>query len=206
MTKDQEHDEKQNTRCRIIDAGIRLFGLKGFAATTTREICKLANVNIASLNYHFRSKENLLSEVNFQIMCEFKEQVNQTSTENVQDTKQYAEKIFRMFAEDGPKFLNHFKIFIEAENYPIKEDRIPPGHEKMNLFLKQELNAQVPDEELVWANSMIFGYLIHMALMVSSPAGREAIAATYPNQKEDVVKNMNKLIDMIVRDLNSRFT
>lgn len=207
MTKDQENDEKQNTRCRIIDAGIRLFGLKGFSATSTREICKLANVNIASLNYHFRSKENLLQEVNSQIICEFKTRVDQTSIENIKTTKEFAERVFRMFAEDGPRFLNQFKIFIDADQLPasLKEDRLPPGHEKMVLFLKQELNPGVPDEELLWANSMIFGYLVHMALMISSPVGREAIAKHYPKQEEDVVNNMNKLIDMIIRDLNSRY-
>lgn len=206
MTKDLENEEKSNTRCRIIDAGIRLFGLKGFSATSTREICKLANVNIASLNYHFRSKENLLQEVNSQIICEFKNRVNETSIENIKNTKEFAEKVFRMFAEDGARFLNHFKIFIDAEQLPASmDDRVPPGHEKMILFLKKDIKSEVPEEELIWANSMIFGYLVHMALMCASPAGRKAIAKFYPQQEEDVIQNMNKLIDMIIRDLNARY-
>ena len=40
-------------------AGIRLFGAKGFEATSTREIASAANANIASIAYHFGGKEGL---------------------------------------------------------------------------------------------------------------------------------------------------
>ena len=47
------------TRMALMMAGIRLFGAKGFEATSTREIAAAANANIASIAYHFGGKEGL---------------------------------------------------------------------------------------------------------------------------------------------------
>jgi len=49
----------EETRSRLIDAGLNLFGLKGFEATRTRELATLAKVNQAAIPYHFGGKEGL---------------------------------------------------------------------------------------------------------------------------------------------------
>lgn len=51
------------TRERIIEAAEVLFARNGYAATSLREITYTAKVNIAAVNYHFGSKENLLVEI-----------------------------------------------------------------------------------------------------------------------------------------------
>lgn len=56
-------DEARSTREKIIDAAGDVFGLRGFKAATIREICKKADVNIASVNYYFQGKEGLYREV-----------------------------------------------------------------------------------------------------------------------------------------------
>lgn len=52
-----------NTKTRIIAAAERLFAEKGFTQTSMREITTLAQVNLASVNYHFGSKKNLIQAV-----------------------------------------------------------------------------------------------------------------------------------------------
>ena len=52
-----------NTEVKIKGAAHQLFLEKGFGSTTTRDIAKCANTNIALVNYYFRSKENLFREV-----------------------------------------------------------------------------------------------------------------------------------------------
>ena len=52
-----------DTRERILDVAERLFGERGFPATPLRDITTEAGVNVASVNYHFGSKEALLAEV-----------------------------------------------------------------------------------------------------------------------------------------------
>jgi len=47
------------TRLRILRSAGPIFADKGFEGTTVREICGAAEVNLASVNYHFGSKETL---------------------------------------------------------------------------------------------------------------------------------------------------
>lgn len=48
------------TRDKILAAARELFEEKGFDVTSVREIAAAAGVNVALINYHFGSKENLL--------------------------------------------------------------------------------------------------------------------------------------------------
>src|SRR5260221_3140465 len=52
-----------DTKTRILDAAERLFGLKGFDATSLRDITTEAQVNLAAVNYHFQSKDSLIDSV-----------------------------------------------------------------------------------------------------------------------------------------------
>ncbi|MCC6955109.1 MAG: TetR/AcrR family transcriptional regulator [Deltaproteobacteria bacterium] len=58
----RRHGERQelDTESRIISAATQLFARNGYDATSTKEICGLAAVNIAAIHYHFGSKEGLL--------------------------------------------------------------------------------------------------------------------------------------------------
>lgn len=62
MAEKKEH-RGEATRERILHAAGELFAEKGFGETTIRDICHRAEVNLASINYHFHDKENLFSDV-----------------------------------------------------------------------------------------------------------------------------------------------
>lgn len=49
------------TKDRILDVAERLFANRGFVATSLRDITSQAGVNLAAVNYHFGSKEELLA-------------------------------------------------------------------------------------------------------------------------------------------------
>ncbi|AQQ71562.1 Intercellular adhesion protein R [Limihaloglobus sulfuriphilus] len=53
----------QSTKEKILEAAAKLFSENGFQDTTVSDICVYANTNIASVNYHFGSKESLYREV-----------------------------------------------------------------------------------------------------------------------------------------------
>jgi AcrR family transcriptional regulator len=56
---------------KIKDAALKLFTKKGFAATRTRDIAEEAGMNLALLNYYFRSKEKLFELVMTEILQNF---------------------------------------------------------------------------------------------------------------------------------------
>lgn len=54
---------KENTRQRIIEAGLKLFSEKGFIGATTREVAKEAGIAEVTLFRHFRTKDRLFEEI-----------------------------------------------------------------------------------------------------------------------------------------------
>ena len=52
-----------STKERILGAAEELFAQHGFSGTSLRQVTSRADVNIAAVNYHFGSKENLVNEV-----------------------------------------------------------------------------------------------------------------------------------------------
>ncbi len=59
ISKSPEH----RTRNRLLEAAGIVFSEKGFERATAREICDLARVNSAAVNYYFGGKANLYLEV-----------------------------------------------------------------------------------------------------------------------------------------------
>ncbi|MEM1139082.1 MAG: CerR family C-terminal domain-containing protein [Pseudomonadota bacterium] len=51
------------TRDRLIKAGLEVFGAHGFAGATTRQICQLAQANVSAIPYYFGGKEGLYRAV-----------------------------------------------------------------------------------------------------------------------------------------------
>jgi len=52
-------DRGAETRARLIEAALDVFGRQGFEGATTRQIARAANANLAAILYHFGSKEAL---------------------------------------------------------------------------------------------------------------------------------------------------
>lgn len=60
-----------STEEKIKNAARTVFHKKGFAATRTRDIAEEADINLALLNYYFRSKEKLFDIIMFESMQQF---------------------------------------------------------------------------------------------------------------------------------------
>ncbi|NLO21700.1 MAG: TetR/AcrR family transcriptional regulator [Syntrophomonadaceae bacterium] len=55
-------NEYSSTKKRIIGAALKIIASEGFHKITIRKIASLAEVNVAAVNYHFGSKEQLVNE------------------------------------------------------------------------------------------------------------------------------------------------
>ena len=56
-------EQEQTTEEKILEAASEVFTEKGFSGTRTRDIAEKAGINLALLNYYFRSKEKLFEQV-----------------------------------------------------------------------------------------------------------------------------------------------
>ena len=70
-----------STKDRILHAAEELFAAQGFATTSLRQVTSRADVNIAAVNYHFGSKDNLVNEV-------FRRRMDEMSAERLKALQQ----------------------------------------------------------------------------------------------------------------------
>jgi AcrR family transcriptional regulator len=52
-----------DSRQRILEAALDLFGERGLTGTTVRDIAAAAKVNVAAISYHFGGKDELYRAV-----------------------------------------------------------------------------------------------------------------------------------------------
>ena len=71
MAKKTKGEIDASTEEKIKEAARKVFTKKGFAATRTRDIAEEANINLALLNYYFRSKEKLFDIVMMENIQQF---------------------------------------------------------------------------------------------------------------------------------------
>jgi len=71
MAKKAKKDTDLSTEEKIKAAARLVFTKKGYAATRTRDIAEEAGINLALLNYYFRSKEKLFELIMMEKMASF---------------------------------------------------------------------------------------------------------------------------------------
>lgn len=143
---------------KIKEAARKLFSEKGYGRTTTRDIANEASVNLALVNYHFRSKEDLFKSIMLEVVSGFAGQMEVL----LNDDHTFEEKVELLVANyinlitqqpDLPLFMlselrNHpqqlakhldiGRIFREASFFKELRERIPesihPVHYFMNIL------------------------------------------------------------------------
>ena len=91
--------DHRSTRERLLDAAEQLFADRGFADTSVRDLTAAADCNIASVNYHFGSKENLYIEVFRRAISEMREHRIATIERQLADPKMSPASLVRAFSE-----------------------------------------------------------------------------------------------------------
>lgn len=71
MAKKKSEEVDLSTEQKIKDAAHKVFMKKGFAATRTRDIAEESGINLALLNYYFRSKEKLFELIMMEKLGKF---------------------------------------------------------------------------------------------------------------------------------------
>lgn len=106
---------------RIKEAARKVFTRKGYAATRTRDIAEEAGINLALLNYYFRSKEKLFQVIMLekveQIFGVLKPVINDPTTTLMQKVELLASHYIDLLLEnpDLPFF-----VLYEMKNNPMR--------------------------------------------------------------------------------------
>ena len=148
---------QEETRWRLLQAATEVFAEVGYHAATTREICKRADVNLASIHYYYGDKAELYREV---FRLPFFDECNTFVTLDIdkaplqQALHAFYSWFFPSVAEEDPmtKLFMRLHAREEAEPSGVLGDAMlqayRPNHEKMQALLCRELGLKKVDVEV----------------------------------------------------------
>jgi len=106
-----------NTDKKIRQAALELFLEKGYEGTSIRNIAGKANINIALLNYHFNSKENLFDSIFSELLSAYTPTLNNILCSELpldEKIRQYVSKYIDILQEN-PR-ITYFVLSVLQRN------------------------------------------------------------------------------------------
>ncbi|MFZ4714290.1 MAG: TetR/AcrR family transcriptional regulator [Bacteriovoracaceae bacterium] len=195
-----------DTKERIIEVATGLFADRGFEGASIREIAKIAEVNLAAVNYHFSNKQNLYHEVLRTGFVRFNTQISNLAREKVRTTAEFSQALYEMLINNGPRLINNFKVLLNDFPFPpdlVQKDQAgPPGAEHLHAMLERELGKKLSEDDALWAVRIIFTFVTHTALMASTHYGKQNCCEAFGSKL--VEQHLKRLVDSILLDLQTR--
>jgi AcrR family transcriptional regulator len=146
----------EDTRQRLLNAGLRLFANQGYAQTSTRELAEAAQVNVAAISYHFGDKAGLYRAVFLEPMGSPEADIalfaQAAHTLETALTAFYAGFLEPLRQGDAARLCIklHFREWLEPTGMWEEELRssIAPMHEAMLAVLTQAMGLPGPDPDM----------------------------------------------------------
>lgn len=157
-----------STEQKIKEAAKRVFQKKGFGLTRTRDIAKEAGINLALLNYYYRSKENL-----FEIVMQESIEEMFSYLDHIINNKQttLSEKIDAGVLRyiEGISKNSNLPLFLLSElqanpHHLFNRVKITEGFLKDSYMFKQ-INEQISKEKLNFTAIHFFINLVSMSIV-----------------------------------------
>jgi AcrR family transcriptional regulator len=194
-----------DTKVKIMQVARILFADHGFEGTSIRDIARQAQVNVASVNYHFSNKENLFDEIIQVGHRECSEALRSFYEKNDPDLEETLIYLFHYFLERSHDLISYFKMMMSSQHSQrvstqTTEDTPfgPPGGAVIIDAIKKNIHADLSDQNLHWALKSLFGHVTHMSLMYECCFKRNEIPFS---SVEDLEQNIRKLSRLVMKDL-----
>ncbi len=195
-------EKELESKERIISVSRILFAEKGFEGTTVRDIATAAEVNVASVNYYFSSKEKLFEEVLSVAyeQCSIEVARMFESGNKVEDG---LVELFRFFQARSHDLLSQFKLMMRVQDkdkFAFKGDQMlgPPGWRNLSQAILRELGKTIAEEDLHWAIKTLFSHTTHLSI-VSTCCFK---TGNIPFSTEaDIEKGIRRVCRLVLSDL-----
>ena len=164
-----------NTKTQILNTAERLFATHGFAGTSLRHLAKEAGVNLAAVNYHFGSKEDLHGAVigrMAKIITGHKlaalEELENLETEHSVETilRAYIDSGMAYILEDAELCVTRAQFIArtrtESASVQQREAEQFSASQVRFLALFQRALPEQSEAELVWKLDMVVTMLIRV--------------------------------------------
>ncbi len=158
------------TRERLLISASRIFAEKGYLEATIAEICEQAGANIASVNYHFRDKENLYLEA---WRFAFQQDLDRHPSDSGFSLDMSAEvrlagrirSLIGRIADPNSHFfaIAHREMAQQTQLLDkVMAQVINPEREVMNELVRELLGADTTEMQVKFCHASIFGQCWHL--------------------------------------------
>jgi len=196
--------EYTEVQVKIIDEARKLFVKKGLKGTTIRDIASESGVNVAMVNYYFRSKEKLFDtifEEAFTILFERIFQVMDSDLPFFEMVRKWIYAYFETLTEN-PDFPNF--VLNELVANPRKLNEKFSGKNPHMVFMK--LTKRIKEEEAKGTihSVHISDFLLSVISLMAFPFIVRPIATSVLNlSKDEYMKFLSKhreyIVDFVIR-------
>lgn len=145
-------EEKIKAAARVV------FHKKGYAATRTRDVAEEAGINLALLNYYFRSKEKLFGLIMFETLSGFMQHMGMIMHDSRSTLEQKVELIASGYIDlitkepDIPIFM-----LSEIRNHPVELlEKFPLKQLVMNSVFFRQYQEAVASGKILEPNALHF--------------------------------------------------
>lgn len=198
MARKIQIQKDTSTEEKIKEAARKVFMQKGFAATRTRDIAEESGINLALLNYYFRSKEKLFHQVMSEKIQQFFGVlfpiINDSSTRLETKIDLIVSNYIDMLTEnpDLPLF-----VLSEMKDQPGQINKTLPIEKiTKNVSLVQQLQERRPDISPVHFLMNILGMTVFP--FIARPAFG-VIGILNKNDFETIIEERRRLIPLWIR-------
>lgn len=160
----------EEARQRLLNAGLKLFALHGFAKTTTRELAEAAQVNVAAISYYFGDKAGLYRAVFAACATPVDQDVARFAGPGL-NLEQVLRGLYGGFVDTlrrGEEALLFMKLYFREMLEPTGiwqetiENDFRPQHRALLAVLGQHLGLAEPDRELQRLAICVAGLGVHL--------------------------------------------
>lgn len=192
----------------ILEKATGLFADFGYEGTSTREIAKQANVNLAMLSYYFGSKEQLLIE----IIRRHLKLLNEIFCSDLSDITDpwdaFHQKIVSLvdFCFENPSVpkILHRELTLRKWDHLIDtyiELYSPLKSSIMRILTEELMLDAITPEAMDVFESMIFGTLITVIMV--EPFDRKSYSSEFPGYEFSRSKRKEATIDILWSSLSN---
>lgn len=174
-----------DTRERLLESAERLFARHGYAGTSLRDITAEADANVAAVNYHFGSKEGLLTAVLDRVVGgindERLELLNAAVADAAPDPPSLDAILTAFLLPDlhmldvlreRDPMLPRFVSRMYAEGSDLMAEMMGRQFAEVRQRFYAELEAALPDldrEEIGWRMHLVVGIVLYLFAGVEPP-------------------------------------
>jgi AcrR family transcriptional regulator len=176
-----------SNRDQLIKGAIQCLKTKGYASTTARDITAASDANLASIGYHFGSKEALLNEALIQILDQRNRRVGKLALVSENDSPlRYLTAMFNaatgVFKAPRPLLVAFVEAIAQAERSDELREQMAghyrDGRSGIAEALKANLGGRDPEVMASLLLALFDGLLLQRLLDDSTtPTGEQLLAA-----------------------------